>query len=173
MLSLTWPPNDLPIDEWLIWLREMAERDMRAARRAALLRLVWEESYLTREGLITRVEALLGRGCFAPRGDFGSSQRTTFYRDMATVRQALAEAGYRLAYSRQRDRKGYYVEGQPLLDERLRRLIAGAVAEVDPKQIVIYRRLGPAQRVRQAAHLSDWLRQANVRRLQRKGAIST
>jgi hypothetical protein len=41
------------------------------------------------------------------------------------------------------------------------------MAEVDPQQIAIYRKLTPAQRVRQAAHLSDWLRQANEHRLQR------
>jgi hypothetical protein len=57
-----------------------------------------------------------------------------------------------------------------LLDERLRHLISGAVAEVDPQQIAIYRRLGPAQRMWQLAHLSDWLRQTNQRRLQRKGS---
>ncbi len=162
MLSLTWPPNDVPMDEWLAWLRRTAERDLPAARRAALLRLIWEESYLTRQGLITRVEALLGRDCF------GASLHSTFRRDIAAVRQALAKAGYRLAYSRRRDCKGYYIEGRPLLDEHLQRLIAGAVAEVDPRQIVIYRRLEPAQRVWQAAHLSDWLRKANERRLQRR-----
>jgi hypothetical protein len=150
------------MDQWLAWLRKRAEGDLPAARRAALLRLVWEESYLTRQGLIARVEALLGRGCF------GASPHSTFRRDMAAVRQALAEAGHRLTYSRRRDCKGYYVEGRPLLDERLQRLIAGAVAEVDSRQIVIYRRLEPAQRVWQTAHLSDWLRRANERRLQRR-----
>lgn len=167
MSRLTLPPNDVPIDDWLAWLRETAERDLPTARRTALLRLVWEESYLTRQGLIARVEALLGRGCFGP------SQRSAFYRDVAAVRQALAEADHKLAYSRRRNRPGYYVEGRPLLDERLQRLIAGAVAEVDPRQIAIYRRLGPAQRVWQAAHLSDWLRRANERRLQRRGVAQT
>jgi hypothetical protein len=152
----------MSIDDWLAWLRETSERDVRVARRAALLRLIWQEAYLTREGLITRVEALLGQGCFGP------SPPATFYRDIAAVRQALAEAGHRLAYSRRPARTGYYVEGRPLLDERLQRLIAGAVAEVDPEQITIYRQLAPAQRVWQVAHLSDWLRQANERRLQRK-----
>lgn len=163
MPLLTVPPTDVAFDQWLARLRERAERDLPAARRAALLRLVWEESYLTRDGLITRVEALLWRGCF------GRSQRSTFYRDMAAVRRALAQAGHTLAYSRRRDHKGYYVEGRPLLDERLQRLIAGAVAEVDPRQIAIYRRLEPAQRLWQAGHLSDWLRRANERRLQRRG----
>ncbi len=163
MLSLMLLPDNTPIDTWLRWLRETAEGDLPAARQAALLRLVWQESYLTRQGLIARVEALLGWGCF------GSTPRRTFHRDMAAVRRALAEAGHRLRYSRQVNRRGYYVEGRPLLDEHLRHLIAGAVAEVDPRQIAIYRRLEPAQRVWQAAHLSDWLRRANQRRLQRIG----
>lgn len=53
------------------------------------------------------------------------------------------------------------------MDERIRHLIAGAVAEVDPRQIAIYRRLTPAQRIRQLAHLSDWLRQVNLQRQHR------
>lgn len=84
---------------------------------------------------------------------------------MNAVRQALARTGHRLAYSRERG--GYYIEGRPALDERLLRLIAGAAAEVDPRQIAIYRQLSPAQRIWQLAHLSDWLRQANERREQR------
>lgn len=59
---------------------------------------------------------------------------------MAAVRRALANAGHRLRYSRRPDRKGYYVEGRPQLDEHLRHLmglidfarleymVAGAVA---------------------------------------------
>jgi hypothetical protein len=84
---------------------------------------------------------------------------------MAWLRHILADAGYRLAYSRRPDWPGYYIVGRPRLDERLRRLIMGAVAEVDPQQIAIYRRLGPAQRIWQLGHLSDWLRLANERRL--------
>ena len=152
----------LPMHEWRPMLEALAARDLPAARRAALLRLVWRESYLPREGLIFRVEWLLGRGCF------GQNPRRTFYRDMRHVRQVLAVAGHRLRYSRRRGQEGYYVEGRPLLDERLARLIAGSVAEVDPGQISIYRRLSPAQRVWQLAHLSDWLRAANLRRLHRR-----
>jgi len=57
------------------------------------------------------------------------------------------------------------------LDAHTRQLIAGAVAEVDSRQIAIYRRLTPAQRIQQLAHLSDWLRQVNLRRL-RAGGIA-
>jgi hypothetical protein len=158
------PPKDILITEWLAELCEAAEQDLPAARQAALLRIIWQESYLTRRGLIARVEAILGRGCF------GSSPHRAFRRDIAVVRQVLADAGHILSFNRRRDQKGYYVEGRPLLDERLQRLIAGAVAEVDPQQIAIYQRLGPAQRVWQAGHLSNWLRRANERRLQRREA---
>lgn len=131
MSRLAWPPDDMPWDTWLAWLRETAQHNLPTARRSALLRLVWQESYLTREGLISRVEGLLGRNCF------GRSPRKTFECDIAVVRQALAQAGHRLTYSRGHGRQGYCVEGRPVLDERLQRQIAGAVAEVDPRQIAI------------------------------------
>ncbi|MBN2389848.1 MAG: hypothetical protein JXR84_03940 [Anaerolineae bacterium] len=54
------------------------------------------------------------------------------------------------------------------IDAHIRHLIASAVTEVDPRQIAIYRRLTPAHRIRQLAHLSDWLRQANLRRQHRQ-----
>ena len=54
------------------------------------------------------------------------------------------------------------------LTELERRQIAGAVAEVDPRQIAIYRQLTPAQRIWQLAALSAWLRQANLRRAQNR-----
>ncbi len=54
------------------------------------------------------------------------------------------------------------------IPEHIRRLIASAVAEVDPRQIAIYRRLTPAHRIRQLAHLSDWLRQTNLCRQHRR-----
>ncbi len=37
-----------------------------------------------------------------------------------------------------------------VVDERIRKMIAGAVAEVDPAQIAVLRRLTPAERCRQA-----------------------
>jgi hypothetical protein len=164
MLDLTIPPDDIPWEVWLTQLRQLAEQDLPLARRIALLRLIWQEAYHRREGLIIRVEDLLGWGCFGP------SPQAAFQRDIAVVRQVLREAGHRLLYSRQPDRPGYYIEGRPVLDEKLRRLIAGAVAEVDREQIAIYKRLKPAQRVQQLAHLSDWLRLANERRLRHRKA---
>ena len=149
MSRLAWPPDEITWDTWLAWLRETARQNLPTARRSALLRLVWQESYLTREGLVSRVEALLGRGCF------GQAARKTFARDIAVVRQVLAEAGHRLTYSRGDGREGYYIEGRPVLDERLQRQIAGAVAEVDPRQIAILRRLSPSQRIQQARSMIE------------------
>jgi len=150
----------LPPGAWLAYLRQTAPHDLPAARRAALLRLIWQEAYLTRPGLIVRIEAILGPGCF------GASPQAAFRRDLALVRRALAEAGYHLRYSRRPGQPGYYLEGQPPLAEHLQRLIAGAVAEVDPAQLAIYRRLKPSHRIAQLAHLSDWLWRVNQRRLE-------
>jgi len=156
------PWKEAPIEEWVALLQGLASRDMTTARRAALLRLVWQESFLTREGLMARVEGLLGRGCF------GKDSRATFFRDMRAVRRFLTQEGHRLLYSRRPGAKGYYVEGRPPLDERLQRLIAGAVAEVDPRQIAIYQRLSPAQRFRQGCSLIEGAERITALQLQRR-----
>jgi len=160
ILCLAW--KEVPIDEWRALLQGLASRDMTAARRTALLRLVWQELFLTREGLTARVEGLLGRGCF------GKDSRATFFRDVRAVRHFLAQEGQRLLYSRRRGTKGYYVEGRSPLDERLQRLIAGAVAEVDTRQIAIFQRLSPAQRFQQGCSLIKWAERITVRQLQRR-----
>lgn len=162
MATLTIPPTDTPFDDWLAQLRQMARHNLPLARRAALLRLVWQESYLTRQGLTWRVEDLLGRGCF------GRSPRRTFFRDMAVVRQALAEAGQRLVYCRGAKRRGYWIEGRPLLDERLQRLISGAVAEVDREQIVVSRSLTSAQRFQQGRSMTSLAEQVATYRLRQR-----
>ena len=162
MSYLSVPPNEIPIKAWLDHLREMAEGDLPAARQAALLRLVWEESYLTRQGLMARVEFLLGRGCFGP------SPHAAFQRDMAAVRRVLAEAGHRLVYNRRGGRRGYYVVGRPPLDARLQRLIAGAVAEVDPRQIAISRRLTPAQQFQQGRSMTELAERVAAYRLRQR-----
>jgi hypothetical protein len=143
MLNLNVPPDNMAWETWLAQLRQMARQDLPAARQAALLRLIWQESFQTRAGLINRVEALLDRGCF------GTSPHATFQKDFAAVRQTLDKAGHRLVYNRCPDQLGYYIEGRPVLDEKLQRLIAGAVAEVDPEQIAISKHLTPAQRFQQ------------------------
>jgi len=64
-------------------------------------------------------------------------------------------------------------EGRPLLDERLQRLIAGAVAEVDPRQIVVSRRLTPAQQFQQGRSMTELAEQVATYRLcQRQPELS-
>ena len=60
-----------------VLLEDAITRDRTTARRAALLKILHQERYLTREQLIVRVEGILGVGCF---GD--SAWIDTFYRDM-------------------------------------------------------------------------------------------
>ncbi len=123
-LALT---HDMPRDEWLNWLRTLADHDMVCARRAALLRLVWQEAGLLPIGLINRVQDLIGRGRLGP------TPYETFERDMEAVRQALAAEGHQL----QRDeRGGYYVVGRPPLDQKLKQLIRESITEIDQQKIV-------------------------------------
>ena len=136
-------------------LIDSIERDRTTARRAALVRVLWQERYLTREGLISRVEGELGRGCFG-----STAWEDTFYRDMCLVRKAMEKAGYQLAYSRNKANPGYYLRGQSRLHADLVEAIAGSVAEVDPVQISIYHRLSPAERFRQGCSISDTARRA-------------
>ena len=159
-LALT---NDMPRDEWLHWLRTLAKRDLMMGRRAALVRAVWDEANLRPNGLFHRVQDLLGLGCF------GATPFETLTQDMEAVRQTFAAEGHTLERN---ERGGYYVVGRSLGDPYLKKLIEGSIAEVDPKQIAIYRKLTPAQRVRQCVDLSDWLWQANQRRLARKKRIT-
>jgi len=160
IFSLPWQTASIP--EWRALLKELAERDLPTARRAALLRLVWQEPFLTREGLIARVEGLLERRCF------GKNKRATFLRDMRVIKKLLAKQGHRLRYSRKHGTKGYYVEGRTRLDERLQHLIAGAVAEIDPRQIAIYRRLSPAERFYQGISLIKGAEQIAAYRLRQQ-----
>jgi hypothetical protein len=156
------PSLHSPIESWLPQLRQTAQPYLAQARRRALLRLVWQESYLTGPGLIARVEDLLGRGCF------GRAPRRTFYRDMAVLRRSLAEAGRRLVYCRGVERRGYWVEGRPPLDERLQGLIGGAVAEVDPRQMAVSRSLTPSQRFQQGRSMTSLAEQVAAYRLRRR-----
>jgi hypothetical protein len=131
-------------------LQDAVRRDRTTARRACLARILWFERYITRSGLLTRVEGELGKGCFGK-----AAWEDTFYRDMRAVKRAFSAAGYELAYSRSRPRPGYYLRGEPSLHPDLERAIDGSVAEVDGAQIAIFRRLEPATRFRQGCSISD------------------
>ncbi len=140
------------------------ERDLPTARRAALLDLLWNERFLTREQLITRVEQRLGKGCFGK-----SAWEDNFFRDMRIVKQAFLAARLQLAYGRgKQGRGGYYLVGQPPLSAELERTIQSAMAEVDPRQIQIYTQLSPAERFRQGSVLSNTARNVVAYRIRQE-----
>ncbi len=133
-----------------VLLDDAIARDRTTARRTALLNILQHERYLTREQLIIRVEAKLGRGCFGE-----SAWVDTFFRDMQVVKRALRAAGYQLAYSRSLKQPGYYLCNQPLLSSQLSATLAGSVAQVDPSQIAIFKRLSYKQRFHQGCSISN------------------
>ena len=141
----------LPADLRLGLLEDDLARDTVSARRAALLAVIWREGRLSSAGLIARAEAILGRGCF------GRAPAATFRRDLRALKRILAAAGYLLRFSRRPGRGGYYIAGRPDLAPELAAYIRAALADVDPRQIKLAARLTPAERVQQAARLSDGL----------------
>lgn len=52
-----------------------------------------------------------------------------------------------------------------MVDERIEQMIAGAVAEIDPKQMAVLRRLTPAQRFQQAASMVRFAEKVSAYRL--------
>ena len=140
-------------------LRDDLARDIVTARRAVLLSLVWQESFLSRAGLMARTQARLGRGCF------GKAAEATFRRDMRALKAVLDTCGFRLKFSRRSGRGGYYIPGRPELAPELAEAIRAAISNVDPLLIEMAGRLTPADRVQQAGRLSDGLRRMAVRRL--------
>src|SRR5215211_6693875 len=131
-------------------LQDAIQRDITTARRSLLLQILWNERYLTRAQLIARVEYRLGRNCFGT-----AAWEDTFYRDMRVVKKAFQAAGHILEYSRNKEHTGYYLQGQPALSTEFRQLVKASVAEVDQRQIDIYRQLPAAARFRQGSAISD------------------
>jgi hypothetical protein len=134
-------------------LDDASRRDITTARRIALLQLLWNERYLTRSQLIARVERQLEKNCFGI-----SAWEDTFYRDMRFVKQAFETAGYQLLYSRHKEQLGYYLDGQPALRTEIQQELKGSAAEVDQRQIDIYRKLSFAERFHQGCSISDTAR---------------
>ena len=131
-------------------LHDAIQRDFTTARRIALLEILWNERYLGRSQLIARVELRLGKNCFGI-----SAWEDTFYRDMRLVKQAFEAAGYRLLYSRKQEQPGYYLPGQPALSSEIKQALKGSAAEVDQRQIDVYRKLSFAERFHQGCSISD------------------
>jgi hypothetical protein len=146
-----------------ILLQDAIQRDITTARRVALLKILWNERYLTRAQLVVRVEYKLGRNCFGT-----SAWEDTFYRDMRVVKQAFQEAGYVLEYNRNKEHTGYYVQGQSTLSPEFRQMVKASAAEVDQRQIDIYRRLSAADRFRQGCSISDTSRNVVAYRIRQE-----
>ena len=141
-------------------LHDAIQRDITTARRIALLETLWNERYLTRSQLIARVELRLGKNCFGIL-----AWEDTFYRDMHFVKQAFEAVGYPLLYSRRKEQPGYYLEGQPALLSEIKQVLKGSAAEVDQRQIDIYRKLSFAERFHQGCSISDTARKVVAYRI--------
>ena len=146
-----------------ILFEDAIQRDRTTARRAALVEILLNERYLTREQLITRVEGKLGKGCF---GD--SAWEDTFFRDMQVVKRALRAAGYQPAYSRSACKPGYYLRDQGAISSDLVRILDGCVVEVNPSQVEIFKKLTFAQRFQQGCSVSNLARNVVVHRIRQR-----
>ena len=144
-------------------LQDAIQRDLTTARRAFLLQILWNERYLTRVHLLARVELGLGKNCFG-----ASAWEDTFYRDMRVVKQAFQAAGYLLEYSRNKERPGYYLRGQPALSPEFQQMVKSSVAEADPRQIDIYRKLSFPTLFRQGSGISDAARNVVAYRIRQE-----
>ena len=144
-------------------LQDAFQRDITTARRIALLETLWNERYLTRAQLIPRVELRLGKKCFGV-----AAWRDTFFRDVRIVKQAFESAGYRLLYSRNRQQPGYYLDGQPVLSSEIKQVLNSSAAEVDQRQIDIYRKLSFAERFYQGCSISDTARKVVAYRIRQE-----
>jgi len=151
---------NLPPEAAAALLQDAIQRDATTARRAALLRLLLRERYLSREQLIARVEGGLGQGCFGVL-----AWQDAFYRDMRAVKTALAAAGYQLGYSRSARRSGYYLRGQGRISAALAETIARSLAEPDTAQMTVIARLAPAARFRLGCSVTDTARDVVAYRL--------
>jgi hypothetical protein len=146
-------------------LQDAVRRDITTARRTALLETMYNERYLTCMQLISRVELRLGKNCFGI-----SAWEDTFYRDMRFVKQAFEVAGYQVMYSRNKQQPGYYLDGQSSLLPEIKNALKGSVADVDQRQIDIYRKLSFAERFHQGCSISDTARKVVAYRIRQTNA---
>jgi len=155
--------SSLPTKAREVIIQDAIQRDMATARRFALLNLIWNERFLTREQLVARIELKLGKNCFGR-----SAWEDNFYRDMRVVKQAFHATAYQLAYSRSKQLSGYYLVDQPPLSPLLKKILSSISSEVDPRQIEIYHRLSPADRFRQGCAVSDAARRVVAYRIRQQ-----
>lgn len=146
-----------------ILLEDAIQRDRTTARRVALVQILLQERYLTREQLIVRVEGKISKGCFGE-----TAWRDTFYRDMKVVKQALRASGFQPAYSRRPEQPGYHLRNQKQVGAELTAIIDGCVVQVEPSQIEIFKNLTFAQRFRQGCSISDLARNVVAHRIRQR-----
>jgi hypothetical protein len=144
-------------------LHDAMQRDITTARRVALLEILWNERYLTRAQLIARMELRLGKNCFGVL-----AWEDTFYRDMRFAKQALEVSGYQLLYSRNKQQPGYYLDGKPALSCEFKQVLKTSAAEVDQRQLDIYRQLSFAERFYQGCSVSDTARKVVAYRIRQE-----
>ena len=156
-IMLSTLPISLPEESRFYLLHDAVTRDVVTARRVNLLRILWRERYITRSGLMQRVEMVMGHACFGEK-----SWEDNFYRDMRVVKNALRHAGYELNYSRKQDKPGYYLAGEPDLHPDEEKAIRAALRELDPHQIEIYRRISPAQKFFQACSITNLAKRVSI-----------
>jgi hypothetical protein len=87
---------------------------------------------------------------------------------MCIVKQAFEAAGYQLVYSRKKQQSGYYLLGQPELSSEFKHVLKSSAAEVDQRQIDIYRKLSFAERFYQGCSISDTARKAVAYRIRQE-----
>jgi len=146
-----------------VLLQDAIERDITTARRATLLHILWNERFLTRAQLITRVEYQFGRDCFGV-----SAWEDAFFRDMRVVKQAFQKVGLVLEYSRKKEKCGYFVREQEALSLEFKQMIKAGAAEVDQRQMDIYCKLSPAARFKQGCAISNTARNVVAYRIRQE-----
>ncbi|RLD08787.1 MAG: hypothetical protein DRI65_01140 [Chloroflexota bacterium] len=145
-------------------LEDAALRDVVTARRKLLVEILSRERYLTRSGLMNRVEMVLGEGRFGDK-----AWEDIFYRDMKVVKNSFRVAGYELAYSRKKEQPGYYLKGEGEIGQDVVLQIKGAVAEVDPGQVAVTKTLSPAERAQQGLSITNLAHGVSAYRRSREG----
>ncbi len=151
--------TQLPEEAQTYLFLDAQKRDPVTARRVYLLRILWQERYLTRQGLIDRVETLMGYACFGEK-----SWEDNFYRDMRVVKAALKQAGYVMKYSRKSEQPGYFFAGKPALHPNLEKALVAALNELDPRQIEIYKNISPSQKFFQACSITNLAKKVSISR---------
>jgi hypothetical protein len=75
---------------------------------------------------------------------------------------------YPLSYSRNKRQPGYHLHGQPALSPEIKQILKTSAAEVDQRQIDIYRKLSYAERFYQGCSISETARKVVAYRIRQE-----